>query len=83
MVFYSGEFARIHSGIILVNRQILLTTLVGIAEEDISVFFLVSCRVCPKACVVSAWFIVTDQFLVLLHCKSTEMTADRRRLHWG
>ena len=39
LVFYSGVFARIHSGIILVNRQILLTTLVGIAKEDISVFF--------------------------------------------
>ena len=39
LVFYSGVFARIHSGIISVSRQIILTTLVGIAEEVISVFF--------------------------------------------
>ena len=48
LVFYSGVFARIHSGIILVNRQILLTTLVGIAEEDISVFSFSSAAECVR-----------------------------------
>ena len=40
LVFYSGVLARVHSGIIWVNRQILLTVLVGIAKEDIPVCFL-------------------------------------------
>ena len=39
LVFYSGVLARVHSGVILVNWQILLTALVGIAKEDIPVCF--------------------------------------------
>ena len=40
LVFNRGELSRVHSGIILVNWQILLTALVGIAKENIPFLFL-------------------------------------------